>query len=157
MISGKKIGKVWPFAVSVMLIGIYIITNQYFISSFEIITSLSSDAMMLSTTLLGFYLTILTLLNSVNTDAMKIIRSVNEEGRIFFYLRWAIIYNALVIVATLLIKMLNQIEHPATWLYIYNITYIWLTIVAILNSLRFAYTCIVIFTYKNHRIEHEEQ
>lgn len=100
----------------------------------------SNSALSISTSLLGFFLTIYTIIHSVNTERMQDIRSNGAYSRLMEFLRKAL-YSHAIIIGVLLLFCLPSLGTMSWRISGYTI-YLWLLFVAALSwsvavSLRF--------------------
>ena len=135
-----KIERYYPFAVSVVLIICFILFKDDWKDFPALIDKVSDNSIGLSTTLVGFFLTILTLLNSIETRRMQFVRSGGLYPRLIKYLNQAIRFNMFLIALSFIVK---YVEHrKEVWLQLkgYNILdygFLFDLIFTLLISLRF--------------------
>lgn len=108
-----------------------------------LINQLADNALSISVTLFGFLLTILTLVNSIDTRRMRFVRDMGGFPRLMTYLRVAIFSNLTLLAASFLVK---YIEHRTGFDHLtiggYNMPdylFVFLFIFSILTSLRFTH------------------
>lgn len=114
------------------------------------ILQLSDNALAISVTLFGFFLTILTILNSIETRRMKFVRDLGGFPRLLEYLKNAISSNLILVGASFLVK---YIEHRKNVSYLYlrdcNIVdylFIFIFIYTMLLSFRFTKIFVALLT-----------
>lgn len=132
-----KFEKYYPITVS-LLLTICLWLGQNVISDVSgLIDKVSDNAIGLSVTLVGFFLTILTIINSVETRRMDWVRSEGLFPRLIKYLQQSIRFNAILLAFSFFIK---YIEHR--WLFvagrnILDYIFIFFLVLTLLISLRF--------------------
>lgn len=142
--------KYYPLATSILLT----IASAYFKIFGEgmptLINQLADNALSISVTLFGFLLTILTLVNSIDTRRMRFVRDMGGFPRLMTYLRVAIFSNLTLLAASFLVK---YIEHRTGFdnltikgCNIPDYLFIFLFIFSILTSLRFTHIFISLLT-----------
>lgn len=132
--------KYCPFLLSLLLTLALIIFKSHIKDVPALIDKISDNALGLSTTLVGFFLTIMTIINSIETRRMEFIRSRGLYPRLMKYLNESIKFNAVLIALSFVVK---YVEHRSViWLQLcgYNIvdySYLFLLNLTLLLSLRF--------------------
>lgn len=118
-----------------------------------LVNQLADNALSISVTLFGFLLTILTLVNSIDTRRMRFVRDMGGFPRLMTYLRIAIFSNLTLLAASFLVK---YIEHRIGFdnltikgCNIPDYLFIFLFIFSILTSLRFTHIFISLLTDKS--------
>jgi hypothetical protein len=116
----------------------------------NIINQLADNGLSISVTLFGFLLTILTLVNSIDTRRMRFVREMGKFPQLISYLRNAIVVNLLLLACSFLIK---YVEHRtrANWVTLGNCNtvdylYLFLFLYTILVSFRFTKIFISLLT-----------
>jgi hypothetical protein len=132
--------KYYPIAVSVLLTIAWIVFKKDVNNFPGLIDKLSDNSIGLSTTLVGFFLTILTLINSIDTRRMNFVRSAGAYPRLIAYLNQSIRTNVVLIALSFIVKYVEHRSVP--WLLFkgYNILdygFLFLLIVTLLISVRF--------------------
>lgn len=98
-------------------------------SDFDIVRDkFSNSALSISTSMLGFFLTIYTIIHSVNTDRMNAIRANGAYGRLMGFLQTSLYAHALVI-GLLLLFCLPSLGN-VYWVVGNYILYLWLLFIA---------------------------
>lgn len=100
--------RLWPYAVSV---GTGALTWKYLYllkNPANLVSDLSDDTVGIGTTLLGFFLTILTLLHTIDTRRMRFIRQMGAYPSLVQYLKEAILFNFLLIIVSLFLNALSN-------------------------------------------------
>ena len=132
--------KYYPFVVSSLLMVAWIVFKHDVNDFPGLIDKLADNSLGLSTTLVGFFLTILTLINSIDTRRMNIVRSAGAYPRLIKYLNQSIRANVVLIALSFLVK---YVQHRSVqWLQFkgYNIPdyiFLFLLILTLLVSVRF--------------------
>lgn len=115
-----------------------------------LVNQLADNALSISVTLFGFLLTILTLVNSIDTRRMRFIRDMGGFKRLMTYLRVAIFSNLTLLAASFLVK---YIEHRDGFghLVVKNCNipdylFVFIFIFSVLTSLRFTHIFISLLT-----------
>ena len=135
------IEKSYPFVLSIIPPILIYYYNLFGTNFCQFIMDLSGNAMSVSVTLFGFLLTILTLINSIDTRRMKIIRDLGAFPRLLGYLKVSIILNLTVLVFSFLVKY--AVHNDLNSIFVYknnNLLYylfLFIFIYSILASFRF--------------------
>ncbi|HEY4061197.1 MAG TPA: hypothetical protein VGM30_04815 [Puia sp.] len=135
-----KIERYYPLAISVILIIALVSFKNGWRDFPALIDKLSDNSIGLSTTLVGFFLTILTLVNSIETRRMDFVRSGGLYPRLLKYLNQSIRANMVLIALSFIVK---YIEHRTQlWLQYksYNIldyAFVFFLLFTLLVSVRF--------------------
>lgn len=133
--------KSYPILISLFLIFIIIYFNLFKDKLSEFVIDLSNNAMSVSVTLFGFLLTILTLINSIETRRMKVVRDMGAFPRLMRYLKNSIILNLIVLVLSFFVKYaINNDLNSIFILKNYNLlaySFIFIFIYSLLSSFRF--------------------
>ncbi len=130
----------YPIVITVLLLVVWIVFKSDVKNLPALIDKLSDNSIGLSTTLVGFFLTILTLINSIDTRRMKVVRSAGAYPRLLRYLNQSIRTNVILIALSFIVK---YVEHRSVaWLQItgYNLLdygFLFLLIITLLISVRF--------------------
>lgn len=136
----EKFEKYFPVALSVIVVSILIICNGIFKDLPGLIDKLSDNALGISSTLVGFFLTILTIINAIETRRMQFVQSAGLFPRLLKYLNQSIRANVILIASSFLIK---YVEHRAfPWLHlrgrnVFDYLYLFIFILTLLISIRF--------------------
>lgn len=131
--------KYYPIVIS-LLLTICLWLGQGIVNDVPgLIDKVSDNAIGLSVTLVGFFLTILTIINSVETRRMEWVRSEGLFPRLIKYLNQSIRFNTILLAFSFLIK---YIEHRYGWLSIagrniLDYVFIFFLMWTLLVSLRF--------------------
>ncbi len=141
----KKIKVIWekcyPIFMAVVLAGVIICCEKRKVINFSIlIGKLSDNALSLSVTFLGFLLTILTIINSIDTRRMRFIRTGGLYPRLLSYLRNAIVLNLFLIAFSFGARYLDYRTIALLTVGNYNIIdclYLWFFCWTLLSSYRF--------------------
>lgn len=115
-----------------------------------LINQLADNALSISVTLFGFLLTILTLVNSIDTRRMRFVRDMGGFPRLMTYLRVAIFSNLTLLAASFLVKYIEHRNRPVFLTFngcnVPDYVFIFLFIFSILTSLRFTHIFISLLT-----------
>lgn len=145
--------KWYPLALSLLLLG-SIGYFKIFGSGIPILVSqLSDNALSISVTLFGFLLTILTIINSIDTRRMQFVRDMGGFPRLIQYLRQAISSNLALIAGSFIIKYVEHRKYSFLYFLGCNVLdylYLFVFVFAMLLSLRFTKIFISLLTdYKS--------
>lgn len=135
-----KIEKYYPITITIVVIVVLIIFNGLFKDLPGLIDKISDNALTISSTLVGFFLTILTIINAIETRRMEFIRSAGLFPRLLKYLNQSIRFNIVLIASSFLIKYLeHRIFNWANFKgrNIFDYLYISVFILCLLISIRF--------------------
>lgn len=142
----------YPFLIAIILTVYSVIVKLFEEGMPILINQLADNALSISVTLFGFLLTILTLINSIDTRRMRFVRDMGSFGRLMKYLKVAIFSNLALLSSSFLIK---YIEHRKDVKLLsikgFNIPdylFIFLFLYTILVSLRFTQIFISLLTDK---------
>ncbi len=96
-LMNNKIEKYYPFIIAIISVTVYYLYGIHYPLTQKLIDGISSNLVSFSSTLLGFLLTILTIIESIQTRALKIIREGGGYKKLLSYLNICIIANFLTI------------------------------------------------------------
>ena len=144
------IEKCYPLVLAI-IIALAIAIFQIFGKDISIlINQLADNSLSISVTLFGFLLTILTIINSIDTRRMKFVREMGGFPRLIIYLRNAISSNLILIAASFLIKYVEHRKgYPELYIQDRNICdylFLFFFLYAMLASLRFTKIFISLLT-----------
>lgn len=89
----KFMGKIWPFILSILIAIIFFFLQNSFKEVDKVINKLIDSSMTVAGTLLGFLLTITTIINTIHTRRMNFIRESGNYPILHKYLNMAITLN----------------------------------------------------------------
>ncbi len=147
----RTVEKYYPFVLSVSSV----VFMEYFLlkitpnpqQATSIYKNLLSQSLSVNTTLLGFFLTIFTILNTIDTVAMKYVRALGLEERLKGFLASAIKAN---FVATAVILLSNFEFESTFWAReIFRISVLFVLAYALFLSIRFSALFVRIATSTN--------
>ena len=146
--------KYYPLAISALLTFGSAYSKIFGDDMPTLINQLADNALSISVTLFGFLLTILTLVNSIDTRRMRFVRDMGGFSRLITYLRVAIFSNLALLAASFLVK---YIEHRTGFDHLSvkgcnmpDYLFVFLFIFSILTSLRFTHIFISLLTDKKN-------
>jgi len=134
------IEKYYPITISFLATLALVVLNNLFRDLPGLIDKLSDNALGISTTLVGFFLTILTIVNSIDTRRMRFIKSANLFPRLMRYLNHAIKYNVILIAFSFIVKYVEHRNFAILVIHGRNIVdyfYLFCFMFALLISIRF--------------------
>lgn len=102
----------------------------------EVIAEMDSDVLTVSSMLIGFLLTIYTILSTITTRRMRFVQGAGSLGQLKRYLSLAIIFNLILSIYILIMPSLLQIQHDAL-LILTQVGFVFLTVYGIALSVRF--------------------
>lgn len=150
--SRYHIENLYPFVISLLLVAGIAYSKVFKDQMPTLVNQLADNALSISVTLFGFLLTILTLINSIDTRRMKFVRDLGAFPRLILFLKTAIYANLLLLASSFLIK---YIEHRDGSIFlcingsnIFDLLFILCFIYAMLVSLRFTHIFISLLTDK---------
>lgn len=133
--------KAYPILISSFSTFFIVYFNLFKNKLSEFVIDISNNAMSVSVTLFGFLLTILTLINSIETRRMKVVHDMGAFPRLMRYLKNSIILNLLVLVLSFIVKYLVNNDLNAIFIIKnYNLlaySFIFIFIYSLLSSFRF--------------------
>ncbi len=86
-----------PIILSGIGIFVFWLLDKYFVGIYDTIYTLSNSLIGVSSTMIGFFLTILTLIETINTNRMRVVKKTGNYPRLFRYLKSAIKFNLIFI------------------------------------------------------------
>ncbi|HEX5002066.1 MAG TPA: hypothetical protein VFW78_06195 [Bacteroidia bacterium] len=135
----KYIEKYWPLVSSILICIVILNLSGQYLDINSIANALNQNTVSICVTLLGFFLTILTIIQAIDNSAMRYIREVKEMSRIYHYLKRAIQFNAIATLSCLILGILNTNLLGDNLQYILNIIFIFIVLMALSTSVRFVY------------------
>lgn len=140
--------KYYPLAVSVVLV-VALFFNKHYITDFNtLIPSLMQNSLSVSATLLGFLLTILTVVNTIDTRRMQFIKSAGRFDDLMFFLKNAIYSNLIVIAICLFSLFINRSSVQVVFLLVVDYLFFFLLFLALTYTLRFTIIFMKLLTDK---------
>lgn len=117
----------YPYIAAIIAVGIFIFVDKDKGRAVELVGKLADSAISISVTLVGFFLTILTIINSIESRRMKFVRSGGGMPLLLRYLKNAINSNLLLIAVSFILKYVdckelaffNGSEKWAAYLYLF--------------------------------------
>lgn len=139
--------KYYPFALSIIAI-VFIIKYRSLIPKLnDLVDEMCNNGLSISVTLTGFFLTILTIINSIDTRRMRFVRQMDGYPRLMSYLRSSINYNIILLATSFLVKYISHRQLlNFDGVNIIDNLYIFLFIYTILLSFRFTRIFISLLT-----------
>ncbi|MFN4247554.1 MAG: hypothetical protein ACK4EY_07510 [Flavipsychrobacter sp.] len=133
------LGKYWPLALSSLITYIFYKLHYLIHSVGDIIDKLLGTALTVSGTLLGFLLTIVTIISAIDTRRMRFVKQQGGYSTLQNYMRWAIIANLCTIVISFLspiILSVKSMSEHALYVYLIDVFVVCYTLCV---SARFTY------------------
>jgi len=130
--------KFYPIVLSAVFTFLVWKFNYYIIDFNILVPEITQSAMTISATLLGFLLTIYTIINSINTRRMQFVKDSGNFERLISFLNAPIYTNIIVTIAAFVISFINRSQVENRLLMTIDIIFIFITIFSILLSVRFA-------------------
>lgn len=132
-----KIEKYWPFTTSLTLV-ILLFYYRLNIQRFdEIMKSIVESSLTVSGTLIGFFLTIFTIISTIKTRRMQFIKEAGLYPRINQYLASVIIWHFINISIILFFPLIESIRLPFGVMLVCNLFLIFVVFFSWLLSIRF--------------------
>lgn len=104
----RFLAKYYPYFLSILIIWIFYKFNNKFINLLNF-GSLISSSMVVFSVLLGFLLTITTLLHTIDNTAMRTLKKTKQYGDLLHYLNYSIYFSLLISTTSLSIPILKSI------------------------------------------------
>ncbi|MBS0646417.1 MAG: hypothetical protein JSR97_07470 [Verrucomicrobia bacterium] len=140
--------KYYPLAISALLTFL-VYKYQVYLSDFKtLVPQIAQNSLTISGTLLGFLLTILTIVNTINTRRMQFVKDSGHFERLLNFLNVSIKANIVVIVLSFLVIFLNRDKISDTVFRYIDFCFIFITLFAIFLTVRFAIIFIQLLTDK---------
>lgn len=142
------IEKYYPLTLSIILTTLLFTVRSNHSRLIEVADGLPDTSISLSVTLVGFFLTILTIVNSVSSRRMRFVKEGGGMPLLMGYLRLAINCNLILMGSSLLIKYVNCKDFnffPFSELLLSSL-YLFLFIFSILVSVRFTLIFVSLLT-----------
>lgn len=144
-----KIEKYYPICLSI-IITLLIIKFQIYLVDYKLLIPLiAQNSITISGTLLGFLLTILTIINTINTRRMQFVKDSGNFNRLVDFLNVSIKANITVIVSSFLVIFLNRDKVIPCVLSVIDNLFIFTSLFAIFLTIRFAIIFIELLTDKS--------
>lgn len=138
-----------PYAIAALVTFLLFYYKQYFVAINPLTIELAKNAISVCGTLLGFLLTILTIINTITTRSMRFIKQSGAFENLMGYLKTAIFCNIIVIVFALLYVSLDLKALPIKIAQILPYFFIFSMVVSLACSVRFSRLFITIFSDKS--------
>lgn len=137
------LGRIWPLMISIIVVFCFYKLHSKITDINGIMDKLLNTALTVSGTLLGFLLTIVTIITTIDTRRMRFVR---QQGQAYTtlqgYLRWAIISNLCTIVVSFMSPVASSFEVLKNdTLYIYYVD-AFIIVYTLAASVRFTYVFI---------------
>lgn len=140
--------KYYPLAISALLTFLVFQYQDYLTNFTTLIPQIAQNSLTISGTLLGFLLTILTIINTINTRRMQFVKDSGHFERLVSFLNVSIKGNILVIVVSFLAIFLNRDKINNNVFRFVDFGFIFITLFAIFLTVRFAIIFIQLLTDK---------
>jgi hypothetical protein len=157
MIKKFYIEKLYPLVISLALTVTVFCTNCFEKKLPELVSQLSDNAISISVTLIGFLLTILTILNSIDTRRMRFLKDMGGYPILMKYLKTSIQLSVILIGFSFIVK---YVEHrngalAVTWgsRNLIDYIYIFFFLYTMLASFRFTTLFVSLLTDKEPKKE----
>ena len=138
MLKNYYVEKFHPYVLSAIL-GIVFYLIQPFLSDIQDLMGKLTDAtVIVSATFIGFFLTITTILNTINTRRMRFVRDQNEMKNVRIYLHNAIFLNLISLVLSIIIPFIYKMICACYEPYVYSLQ-IMIISCSWFSSIRFSY------------------
>jgi len=128
----KNIAKYYPYFLALIIAIVFYYFEDKLPNLNEVIKKILDSALVICGALLGFLLTILTLINSINTRRMKFLKEAGYYPMLNNYLKTALYSNLISISIYFILPILSSINHThnernlAYALLIYIISFTWI-------------------------------
>lgn len=132
--------KYYPIGLSFLTIFLLFLFRHSISDPAKLADQICENAISLSVTLVGFFLTILTLVSSIDSRRMRFVRDAGELPRVLKYLKQAINSNIVLIAISFLIKYFEHRKNSLLSWYgvnVFDMLYVFIFIFTILLSFRF--------------------
>jgi hypothetical protein len=133
----RIIEKYWPFTVTVLITVLFYKKADSFKELDKLLSKLLESSLTVCGTLLGFLLTITTIISAVNTRRMRWIRDAGYFGTLQKYLNISIILNLLVVFLALIIPFVLSTSVGLRFLIYIQTVEVFFIIWTLLASARF--------------------
>lgn len=129
--------KYYPLLLSILVTSVIFLTGCL-VDRQQFILQLADNSLTISITLIGFFLTILTLVNSIDSTRMRHIKQRGLFPRLLSYLKVSINVNLLLLVGAFLIKFVSHQEYlNIKGKNLFDYGFFWLFAFTLLISFRF--------------------
>ena len=132
-----KIEKYWPITVAAVVTVIFMYFNTKLEDTNSVISDTIDNSLSISGTLIGFFLTIFTILSTVKTRRMKFIKEAGLYPRVNQYLVAAIIWHLINISLILFLPIIESLKLPCVYRIIWQTGMIFVIIFSWTLSIRF--------------------
>jgi hypothetical protein len=143
------IEKYYPFTLALLLTFLVKEFQHFLVDFAKLIPSIATNSLTISGTLLGFLLTILTIINTINTRRMQFVKDSGHFPRLVSFLNWAIKANILVVITSFLVIFLDRGKIDLKYMNYYDLSFIFISLFAIFLTVRFAAIFIKLLADKN--------
>lgn len=137
-----RLEKYYPYLASLLITAGVVIFYDHIKDFNKLIDQLCDNAISLGVTLVGFFLTILTLVNAIETRRMRFVRDSGMIVRLLKYLKHSIYFNVILIGFSFLTKYVTGRGDVAFEFYgrnIWDIAYLLVFLITVLVSFRFTH------------------
>lgn len=126
-----------PYVVSLLAIGGVFLSKNHLSNFNQIFDQITTNALSVSGTLIGFFLTILTIINTISTRRMRFIKEAGLYPRLLDYLNTTIIWHLSVISICLFLPLIRQVAYFSPFGYWGKLFIILVVILSWTLSIRF--------------------
>lgn len=113
----NKIERIYPLLITVVNVLLYFYIGSHYSLVEKTIEVIADNLTTIASTLLGFLLTILTIMESIQTRSIKIIRQAGGYPKLISYLHLAIIASFIAIPVVLITKVYLQEGYKNVYVY----------------------------------------
>lgn len=134
-----------PLIISLLFTVAMYYYKEYFSNFNQLFEQLTTNALSISGTLIGFFLTILTIIHTINTRRMRFIRENGLLPRIIGYLSDTIVFHLVVISVCLFLPVIKQLTFLKSYSIQGKLSICFLIIFTWAISIRFTYFFVRLF------------
>lgn len=142
----KIANKIIPFLATIIVAGLFYYFQNKIPNVSEIIKKLLETSLAVCGALLGFLLTILTIINTIATRRMNFIKEAGKFGELNHYLKMALWFNLISISIYFIYPTLTSCINAETFVHWSNSVLIWLVSYTWFLNIRFSLIFIKLLT-----------
>lgn len=138
MLKNYYVEKYHPYVLSVVLGVIFYLVQPFLSGIQELMGKLTDATVIVSATFIGFFLTITTILNTINTRRMRFVKDQDGMKSVKIYLHNAIFLNLIALVISIIIPFVYKMICPGYQPYFYSFQIVIISC-SWFSSIRFSY------------------
>lgn len=132
------IERYYPYTIAALFALLFHLFREQFQNVDSLISNLANSSLLVSATLLGFLLTVTTIINGIDNRRMRIVKQQDGFPLLLKYLKSAIHYNILAVSVTIALPFAQAFHRFLDSIAIFNSFHVFIIVLAWASSIRFS-------------------